>query len=72
MSEYCGCGSYAQKDYNRYESIGIPLPDTIYTIVDPNIEDKLVPIPFTDDKDLLVGELAVSSDAVTNGILDDK
>ena len=72
MSEYCGCGSYAQGVYNRYESIGIPLPDTIYTIVDPNIEDKLVPIPFTDDKDLLVGELAVSSDAVTNGILDDK
>ena len=72
MSEYCGCGSYAQGAYNRYESIGIPLPETIYTIVDPNIEDKLVPIPFTDDKDLLIGELAVSSDAVTNGILDDK
>lgn len=72
MSEYCGCGSYAQGVYNRYESIGIPLPETIYTIVDPNIEDKLVPIPFTADKDLLIGELAVSSDAVTNGILDDK
>lgn len=70
MSEYCGCGSYAQKEWNQYESIGIPLPDTIYTIVDPNIDDKLVPLKFEDDMDLLTGELAVSSPAVTNGELD--
>ncbi len=72
MSEYCGCGSYAQKKYNRYESIGIPLPDTIYTIVDPNVGDKLVPLEFTEDMEQLVGELAVSSPAVTNGTLDGK
>lgn len=70
MSEYCGCGSYAKKEYNRYESIGIPLPDTTYAIVDPNVDDKLVPLCFEDDMDELVGELAVSSPAVTNGILD--
>lgn len=70
MSEYCGCGSYAQKEYNRYESIGIPLPDTIYTIVDPNVDDELVPLEFKDDMDELMGELAVSSPAVTNGELD--
>ena len=70
MSEYCGCGSYAQKEYNRYESIGIPLPDTIYTIVDPSIDDKLVPLEFKEDMDQLVGELAVSSPAVTNGKID--
>ena len=71
MSEYCGCGSYAQKDYNKYESIGIPLPDTIYTVVDPNVDDKLVPISFDKDSDEIIGELVVSSDAVTAGKLDD-
>lgn len=70
MSEYCGCGSYAQKQYNRYESIGIPLPDTIYSIVDPTIDDKLVPLGFEEDMEQLVGELVVSSPAVTNGKLD--
>lgn len=70
MSEYCGCGSYAQKEWNAYESIGIPLPNTTYTIVDPNVDDKLVPLRYEDDMDLLVGELVVSSDAVTNGELD--
>lgn len=72
MSEYCGCGSYSQGSYNKYESIGIPLPDTIYTIVDPNIDDRLVPLKFESDKDFLEGELAVSSPAVTSGILDEK
>ena len=72
MSEYCGCGSYSQGIYNKYESIGIPLPDTIYTIVDPNIEDRLVPLKFENDKDFLEGELAVSSPAVTSGKLDEK
>lgn len=70
MSEYCGCGSYAKKEYNRYESIGIPLPDTTYAIVDSTVDDKLVPLCFEDDMEELVGELAVSSPAVTNGILD--
>lgn len=72
MSEYCGCGSYAQKEYNRYESIGIPLPDTIYTIVDPTIDGKLVPLAFEENMEQLVGELAVSSPAVTSGILDEE
>ena len=71
MSEYCGCGSYAQGDYNRYESIGIPLPDTLYTIIDPNVDDKFVPLAFEDNMDHLSGELAVSSPAVTNGRLDE-
>lgn len=72
MSEYCGCGSYAQGEYNRYDSIGIPLPNTIYTIVDPNIEDRLVPLKFESGQKFLKGELVVSSDAVTNGVLDGK
>lgn len=71
MSEYCGCGSYAQKEYNRYESIGIPLPNTTYTLVNPDVDDHLEPVKFTDDKDRLLGELVVSSEAVTGGMLDE-
>lgn len=69
MSEYLGCGSYAKKDYNALGSIGIPLPNTIYTIVDPNIESRLVPVKFEDTQNILSGELAVASDAVTPGTL---
>jgi len=71
MSEYCGCGSYAKNDYNRYESIGIPLPETIYTLVNPDIDDHLVPLKFDDSQERLQGELVVSSNAVTSGKLDD-
>lgn len=67
MSEFMGCGSYAQDDYNKLESIGIPLPDTTFAIVDPNVEDKLVELPLVGKK--VVGELAVSGDSVTNGKL---
>lgn len=69
MSEFLGCGSYAQKGYNMLGSIGIPLPNTIYTIVDPNVEEKLVPLKFENGKDILSGELVVSSDAITPGTL---
>lgn len=71
MSEYCGCGSYAQREYNYYESIGIPLPNTIYTIVNPDIDDHLEPVKFEEGQERLCGELVVSSDAVTCGKLDD-
>lgn len=69
MSEFLGCGSYAQDEYNKLGSIGIPLPNTIYSIADPSIDDKLVPLKFNDEDKLLKGELVVSSNAVTNGIL---
>lgn len=71
MSEFCGCGTYAQKEYNKPESIGIPLPNTTITLVDPNIEDKLVPLKFEEGQELLEGECVVSSDAVTKGIVHD-
>ncbi len=71
MSEYCGCGSFAQKSWNEPNTMGIPLPETIYSIVDPNVEEKLVPLKFEDDMETLTGELAVSSPAVTNGKLDE-
>ena len=68
MSEFLGCGSYAQKDYNKPGSIGIPLPNTTFALVDPKIDDRLVPIKMS-DTGKTVGELAVSSDAVTGGLL---
>ena len=71
MSEFCGCGSYARGAYNKPGSIGIPIPKTIYTIVDPNVEDKLVPLKMEDGQEKLTGELVVSSDHVTKGMLDD-
>ncbi len=71
MSEFIGCGSYAKDEYNKFGTIGIPLPEITFGIVDPNIEDKLVPLKFEDGKDRLEGELIVSGDTVTNGILHD-
>lgn len=71
MSEFCGCGTYAQDEYNLPNSIGIPLPNTIYSIVDPNVEDRLVPLKFEEGMERLKGEIVVSSDAVTNGKLNE-
>ncbi len=68
MSEYCGGGTYAIGEWNKYESIGIPFPHTIYGIVDPDVEDKLVPINTPNDDGYLCGELVVSTDALTSGI----
>ena len=72
MSEFAGCGTYARANYNKLESIGIPLCDTTYAIVDPEVDDKLVPLKFKDNEDRLFGELAISSDVVTSGKLDDQ
>ena len=72
MSEYGGCGSHAHKSWNLYDSIGIPLPDTVYTCVDPDVEDKLVELCLMEKNEYLIGELAVSSPAVTSGVLDDR
>lgn len=71
MSEFCGCGSFAKNEYNKINTIGIPAPKTIYTMVDPEIEDRLVPLRFEDDMDVLRGEIAVSAEHVTNGMLYD-
>ncbi len=71
MSEFCGGATYAQKEWNELGSMGIPFPDTIYGIVDPNIEDRLVPIKNKDKDGFICGELVVSSDAVTSGMLFD-
>lgn len=68
MSELLGCGSYAQDEYNKPASIGIPLPNTTFALVDPKVEDRLVPLKINETGNT-VGELAISSDAVTEGKL---
>ncbi len=69
MSEYCGGGTYARDEWNVLDSMGIPLSGVIYAIVDPNIDDKLVPVKEKDSKGFIHGELAVSADSVTPGVL---
>ena len=50
----------------------IPLPNTTYGIVDPNIEDRLVPLKFELNEEYLEGELVVSCPNLTTGMLGDK
>lgn len=69
MSETCGCASYAIGEYNVLGSIGIPMPNTTYAIVDPETKELL---RFSDGQEYLEGELIISSKAVTSGVLDGK
>jgi len=69
MSETSGGAAYAASEYNIPGTIGIPMPHTIYAIVDPETKELL---RFEDDKTILEGELIISSGAVTPGILDGK
>lgn len=69
MSETCGCASYATGDYNKLGSVGIPLPNTVYALVDPETKEML---KFEDGKDVIEGELIISSKTITPGILDGK
>mgnify|MGYP003295343894 CR=1 FL=1 len=41
MSETCGCASYATGDYNILGSMGIPMPNSIYTIVNPETKEPI-------------------------------
>lgn len=74
MSEYCGCGTYAENAYNKTGTLGIPLPRTNYIIVDPENEEKLVPLKFKEGEDKLYGEIAVGGPTkhITEGILHDE
>ena len=67
MSETSGGASYAIKDYNFLGSMGIPMIDTIYAVVDPETKELL---RFTDGVDTLTGEFIISSPAVVDGKLD--
>ena len=67
LSETCGCASYATGEYNKLGSMGIPMPNSIYTIVDFETKE---PKKFSDDIDFIEGEIAISSPTMTSGILD--
>ena len=66
MSETSGCASYATNDYNDVGIMGIPMPNTIYAVVNPETKELL---KFEDGIDYLEGELIISSPAITKGIL---
>lgn len=68
MSEICGCGSYATGDYNILGSMGVPMPNTIYAVVNPETKEM---IRFNSESDYIEGELIISSDSVTPGKIDD-
>lgn len=69
MSEMSGCCSFAVGEYNNLGGLGIPMPSTIYGVVDP---DTKKPIRFADDETPIIGELIISSKAETSGVLDGK
>ncbi len=66
MSETSGCASYATNDYNDIGIMGIPMPNTIYAVVNPETKELL---KFEDGVDYLEGELIISSPAITKGVL---
>ena len=67
MSETCGCASYAINEYNLKGTMGIPLPNTIYAIVNPETKELL---KFNDGDEYLEGEIIISTAAATPGVLD--
>lgn len=69
MSELGGCGSYGHNESNKFGYVGVPLPNTIYSLVDPNVEDHLEPIKFEDNQEKIEGELIISSPNLTPGTL---
>lgn len=68
LSETCGCASYATDEYNIPGTIGIPLPNTTYCIVD---SETKTPKKFEPGCDTIEGEALISSETATIGILDD-
>ncbi len=69
MSETAGAATLATNDYNEPGSLGLPLPNTIYAIGDPETGEML---RFEDGMDELEGELVISSPCVTSGTLNGK
>ena len=67
LSETAGGASYAKDDYKRPSSLGIPLPGTIISIVDPSVKDRLVPLKMEEGMDKLEGELVINGGQMTDG-----
>lgn len=69
LSETCGCASYAVGEYNKPKSIGIPMPNTIYALRNPNTKEL---IKFEEEQDIIEGELLISAKTITSGKLDNQ
>ena len=69
MSETSGGASYAIDEYNLPGSMGIPMIDTIYGVVDPDTKEL---IRFNDGDKTIQGELIISSPAVVRESFDGK
>jgi long-chain acyl-CoA synthetase len=67
MSETAGCASFAVGEYNIPGSIGIPMPYTIYALLNPETKEL---VKFEEGQEEIEGELLISSPVVTSGILD--
>lgn len=67
MSEVSGGSSYAIGNYNKLGSMGIPMIDTIYAVVNPETKEL---IKFNDNDDYIEGEFIISSPAIVNSKLD--
>ena len=66
MSETSGCASYATNDYNDIGIMGIPMPKTIYAVVNPETKELK---KFNENDEYIEGELIISSPAITGGVL---
>ena len=69
MSETSGGASYATGEYNVPGSMGIPMIDTIYGIVDPETKEL---VRFSEDSDKITGEFIISSPAIVDSKIDDR
>ena len=67
MSETSGGASYAANEYNKPGSMGIPMIDTIYAVVNPETREML---KFEHGEDKLSGELIISSPAIVDETID--
>ena len=67
MSETSGGASLADNEYNVPGSMGIPLIDTVYGVVDPETRQ---PVRFEEGQDKITGEFIISSDAIIDGEID--
>jgi len=67
MSETMGSASIAP--FGEPGSVGIPWPQTVYAIVDPDSKEMLA---FEEGQEWLEGELVVSTPTNTSGVLDGK
>lgn len=71
MSELAGGATYNKTPWYTPGSMGIPFPDIIYAIVDPDIEDEMVPVNTKDEEGFIHGELAIASESLTPGMMGD-